>query len=357
MNWAIVREPTIIATAVVYGLLAWIASKAGLFGLWLGILLFISLWRYCYTVLIAVAQGHSRIPPPDLESMNPIGKWAWFWHWFFFPGLVIAAAIYQPIGSLVILLAVIVFPASAAVMGMTSNLGAAFDPSALIHFAQTLGRDYWLLVLGFVAAVGVGAVAVVGLAFLGNVTPLLGFFTSIASDMVFVWALLSGFALIGSALRAHRLDFDIAGEVKPREERARQQQHEDWRKTLDIAYASFRSGILVSGYNTLHRFVDANGDSIEVNYWLVENMLEWQDKKFALEVATKLFPRLVARGSLAEAFELYKRCRRRVPEYRPSQLEAAKIGEYAATIGQAGIAAELGYNPETQRALGTGSKP
>ena len=59
----------------------------------------------------------------------------------------------------------------------------------------------------------------------------------------------------------------------------------------------------------------------------------------------------------AEAFELYKRCRRRVPEYRPAPNEAAKIGEYAATIGQAGIAIELGYNPEAQRALGTGSKP
>jgi hypothetical protein len=86
-------------------------------------------------------------------------------------------------------------------------------------------------------------------------------------------------------------------------------------------------------------------------------MLEWQEKKFALEVATKLFPRLVARGSLAEAFELYKRCRRRVPEYRPAMRDAEKIGEYAATIGQPGIAAELGYNPKAQQALGTGSKP
>ena len=351
MNWAIVREPTIIATAAVYGLLAWIASMAGLFGLWLGLLLFFSLWRYCYTVLLAVAQGHSRIPPPDIDSMNPIGKWAWFWHWFFFPGLVIATAPYQPLGAVVAVLAAIVFPASAALMGATSNIAAAFNPSALIFFARKLGRDYWLLVFGFVV-IAAGAVAVVVW-----VIPFLGFFASIASYMVIIWALLACFALIGTGLRAHRLDFHIAGEVKPREERVRQQQHDDWRRTLDIAYASFRSGILVSGYNTLHRLVDANGDSIEVNYWLVENMLEWRDKKFALEVATKLFPRLVARGDLAEAFELYKRCRRRVPEFRPESSDAAKIGEYAAAIGQAGIAVELGYNPEAQRALGTGSKP
>ena len=351
MNWDVVKEPTIIATAAVYGLLAWIVANAGMFGIWLGILLFVSLWRYCYTVLLAVAQGHSRIPPPDIDSMNPVGKWAWFLHWFFYPGLVIATARYQPLGAGVALIAAVTFPASAGVMGITSNLAAAFNPAALAHFIRTLGGDYWLLVLGFVAIVA-GAIVTVG-----YVMPVLGFFAEIPSLMLTVWALLASFALIGSALRAHRLDFEIAGEVKPPEERVLQARHEEWRKTLDIAYGSFRSGILVSGYKTLHQLVDANGDSIEVNYWLVENMLEWQEKKFALEVATKLFPRLVARGDLAGAFELYKRCRRRVPEYRPAQREAERIGEYAATIGQAGIAVELGYNREAQRALGTGSKP
>lgn len=351
MNWDIVKEPTILATAAVYGVLAWIVINAGIFGLWLGILLFVSLWRYCYTVLLSVAQGHSRIPPPDIDSMNPVGKWAWFMHWFFFPGLVIATARFQPLGAGVALLAAVTFPASAGVMGVTSNLAAAFNPAALAHFMGTLGRDYWLLVLGFVAIVAGAFVTV------AYVTPVLGPFAQLPSIMLMVWALLASFALIGTTLRAHRLDFEIAGEVKPREERALQEKHQDWRKVLDIAYGSFRSGILVSGYKTLHQLVDANGDSIEVNYWLVENMLEWQDKKFALEVATKLFPRLVARGDVAGAFELYKRCRRRVPEFRPESRDATKIGEYAAAIGQAGIAVELGYNPEAQRALGTGSKP
>ena len=308
MNWAIVREPTILATAVVYGLLFLIARMAGLFGIWLAILILISLWRYCYTVLVSVAQGHKRIPPPDLDSMNPIGKWRWFLHLVFFPGLVIAVSPFQPIGAVVALLAAMVFPASAGVMAITSNMGAAFNPPALMHFARTLGRDYWLLVLGF-TAIAAGAIFIVN-----YVTPFLGYVASLTGYMVIIWALLSCFALVGAALRAHRLDFDVPGEVKPREERVLKERHEDWRRMLDIAYASFRSGILESGYNTLHRLVESNGDSIEVNYWLVENMLEWQDKKYALEVATKLFPRLVARGDLAGALQLYQRCRRRDPD-------------------------------------------
>jgi len=354
LNWAIVREPAILATAAVYGVLTWIVTSAGiasLFGILLIIVLFISYWRYCYTVLLSVAQGHSRIPAPDVDSMNPIGKWVWFLHWFFFPGLVIASMPYQPLGAGVAVLAAVVFPASAGLMGVTWSLSAAFNPAAIAHFIRTLGTDYWVLVLGFVGIVAGSFVTAV------FILPRLGYLAALPGTILMVWAFLASFALIGSALRAHRLDFDIPGEVKPREERALKARHDDWRRTLDIAYGSFRSGILVSGYNTLHQLVDANGDSIDVNYWLVENMLEWQDKKFALEVATKLFPRLVARGDVAGAFELYKRCRRRVPDFRPAPRDAAAISEYAATVGQAGIAAELGYNPEAQRALGTGSKP
>jgi hypothetical protein len=301
-------------------------------------------------VLLAVAQGHSRIPPPDIDSMNPVGKWAWFWHWFFYPGLVIATLPYQPVGSAIALIAAVTFPASAGVMGITSNLANAFNPAALVHFARTLGADYWRLVLGFVAII---AGAFVVLVF---VMPVLGFFAVVPSMAVIVWAFLASFALIGTALRAHRLDFDIAGEVKPREERALQNQHEEWRKTLDIAYGSFRSGILVSGYKTLHSLVAANGDSIEVNFWLVENMLEWQDKKYALEVAAKLFPRLLARGETAGALQLYQRCRRRDPEFRPAPKEAEQIGAFAESVGQAGVAAELGYTEKPDGITSTGSK-
>lgn len=142
MNWAIVREPTILATAVVYGVLAWICSRAGLFGLWLALLLFISLWRYSYAVLHAVAQGRRRIPPPDIESMNPAGRWTLFWHWICFPGLLIATAPFQPLGAIVAVLVAVVLPASIAVMGLNGSLQQAFNPAALIHFMRTLGRDY-----------------------------------------------------------------------------------------------------------------------------------------------------------------------------------------------------------------------
>jgi hypothetical protein len=341
MNWAVVREPTVLMTAAVYGLLEYVVVRAGIFGLWLGILLFCSIWRYCYAVLRAVAQGHSRIPPPDLDSFNLVGDWAVFWHFVFFPGIVVATLPYQPIGLFVALAAACCFPASVAIMGLNSNLAQALNPPALLAFARTLGTDYAWLVGGTVAIVG-GVYVIVS-----YVVPVFGAWSLLASLVIETWALLATFALVGSSLRAHRTHFEIAGEVRPREDEALRVRDAEWRKDLDIAYASFRSGIDSSGYKTLRALVQANGDSVEINHWLVENMLDWEQKRYAFEVVAKLMPRLLARGEAEEALELYRRCRRRDPSFRPPREQAEQLAAHAAAIGQTGLANELSYNWES----------
>jgi hypothetical protein len=338
VNWKIIGEPTILATAVVYGVLTAIALGAGIFGLPLAALLFFSLWRYCYSVLRAVAQGRLRIPPPDLDSFNPVGEWAVFWHFIAMPGLVIATTPYQPLGFVVAAAVAIAFPASVALMGLTSNLQQAFSPSALIGFARTVGSDYLRLVVGCLAIIA-GAVVCIT-----YVAPSLGFGSLLVGLVIEIWALYACFALIGSVLRAHRTEFEIPGELKPREEEALEHQHRECRKDLDIASGAFRSGLHSSGYKTLHDLVAANGDSLEINHWLVENMLDWQDKRYALEVAGKLMQRLLDRDDGAGALELYHRCRRRDPEFRLPPDQADKLAQYASDFGQSGVAAELSYN-------------
>jgi hypothetical protein len=158
--------------------------------------------------------------------------------------------------------------------------------------------------------------------------------------------LFAAFALIGALLRKHRLEFEIPGEVKPPEERLLELRHKDWKHDLDIAYGAFRSDLLSSGYKTLHDLVDREGDSIDVNFWLVENMLEWQDKRYAFEVAAKLMPRLLDRGDGEAALILYNRCRWRDPDFRLPEEQSLRLGAIAAAFGQTGLAGELGYTPE-----------
>ena len=338
MNWSVVKEPTILVTSAVYGLLALIVSLAGILGIWLGLLLSISIWRYSYSILRAHAQGHKRIPPPDLDSMNPVGEWGVFWHLILFPGLFFAGLLYPPTGLIFSVLVAVAFPASAALMGITSNISQSVRPSAMIEVARVFGSDYFALVLGYIWVLVVGYMILWLLSNLGGLMPLL------FSFIVEIWLLLASFALIGSSLRKHRLQFEIPGEIVPEEEKVLTRQHEDWHRDLDIAYASFRSELKSSGYKTLHDLVERNHDSLEVNHWLFENMLEWQDKKYALEVAAKLMPRLLSRNDGAGALELYNRCRRRDPEFRLPELQAERLAEYARSIGHTGVADELGYN-------------
>jgi hypothetical protein len=248
------------------------------------------------------------------------------------------ALIYRPMGLVLVPFVALAFPASAALMGLSSNIGHALNPAVLVEFSRTLGADYWALVAGYIAIL-VGAFVVVAV-----ITSMSGMLVVLVGATIEIWAILASFALIGSALRAHRLQFEIAGELVPREELQMKLRHDEWRKDLDIAFAAFRSGLSASGHRTLHAIVDSHSDSLEVNHWLFENMLDWDDKTYAFEVAAKLMPRLLAKGDGAGALELYQRCRRRDPQFRPPQPVAERLAECARSFGRTGLADELRYN-------------
>jgi len=77
-------DPTVLVAAVFYGVLLQIALMATVFGLWLGLLLTLSIWRYADAVLAAVAQGHRDIPAAGIETMNPVGDWRLIAHFIAF---------------------------------------------------------------------------------------------------------------------------------------------------------------------------------------------------------------------------------------------------------------------------------
>jgi hypothetical protein len=277
--------------------------------------------------------------------MNPIGDIVLILHFVVFPALLILLAQWMPFGSgalgtiLTIALGLVIvaaFPASAAIMGMTSNIAAAVSPASIRSAAKTMGSDYPLLVL---ACIGLCAlVAVID----GLVMPRLGILSATLALAVELWALLGMFALMGASIWAHRHDFDIGGLRETDEEYVARGREREWRATLDLAYASIRGGLPAEGYATLKKLVADNGHSAEIQYWLVDRMLEWQERRHALGVAARLIEQLVADGRVAEAFELYQRCRRAAPDFAPPGAVAAALGVYAREIGQHGLADELG---------------
>lgn len=338
MNWGPIKNSTLIVTAAVYGLLGAISLVSGIFGLWLGILLLLSLWRYAYEVLRLVASGRRFLPPPAIESMNPVGEIVLLLHFAVFPGIAFLAGrgLPPPLGLVVSLGMAVVFPASAALMALTSSIAAAMNPLAIRMFMRKLGADYVVLVLGCAGLV-LGA-ALIDRFVLGR----FGILSTLASTMLAIWAMLAVFAAIGAAVHAYRIEFEIVGEARTDQQWEAGRRERERRATLDRAYASIRSGLVEAGYRELRALAASEGGTLEIQYWIFENMLDWENKRHALELAAVLIGRLLDQGEMAAALELYTRAARHSDSLPLPSAKAAALADFAAGIGRHGAASELG---------------
>jgi hypothetical protein len=343
VNVKLLSDFSLILTGLVYSLLISIAFGAGLLGIPLLILVLLSFWRYAYSVLRVAAQGKTDIPAPGLETMNPLGGVGETLHFLVFMLFPIGVVSWHPFGVelggrvlewLLILGAVAVFPASAALLALTSSLESAFHPAAIAGFMRELGRDYRRL-LGI--AIGI----VVGARILGAGAAALGYAGIPIARALELWSVLAVFTVTGMYLRAHRESFHIPGEREPAEERNARLQRLEWRKTLDLAYASIRGGLVAEGYRTLRQFSAAHGDRVEVQYWLFENMLDWEDRVHALAVARRLVERHLSDGEPQAGLELYARCARLDPGFALEPAAAMALAEQARSLGRQGLADEL----------------
>ena len=270
IRFSALANTTVIVTAIVYAMFLRMAVGAGLFGIVLGVMTMLSLWRYGYAVLRHTASGWESFPPPDIESMNPVGAIDAVLH----PALFSTAIYFLGTTSFIegpprwILLAGVlaVFPASAAIMAMTRNVAAALSPAAVISFVRDLGGDYSKL-LGVSALLGV---------LLGLTSELAraSWFLGLLGSMLAAWTVLALFLATGVTLRAHRDDFALVEARDDGDARATRRRHADWQKTLDLAYGSARSGLVAQAYRTVGELIAREGDSLEVYQWAFNGMLE-----------------------------------------------------------------------------------
>jgi hypothetical protein len=343
---------TLLFTAVAYGFVFWIAAHANVintgyfgigfgFGFLIGYMITLSLFRFAYHVLHEVALGRKYITPPDLESTNPIGETTFSLHatlytllpvMFFLMPRIIAGPTGEYVRVIGLVLVVGTFPASVAVMAMTRNSAAALNPASIGAVIKVLGRDY-LLLLGWCAAIVVLAALVSALLGGGG--------TGMVDEIIGVWGFLALFALVGSAIRAHRADFDYADVDEIRAQHADEDRKRVWRSAVDRAYASIRSGFVDQGYTTLKQLIASEHDSLEVYHWVFNRMLDWQEQKFALDLARRFVVRLVEEKREQAALDLIQQCRRLSPAFEVPPEAATHLGAYARSVGRPKLADEL----------------
>jgi hypothetical protein len=328
---------TVIVVAVVYALLLPIALFAGVYGIFLAAMIALSLWRYSYSVLRHVARGWNHFPPPDADSMNPFSEFAVVFHYVFFGALTVLLVttpfISEPVRILGLGAVAVVFPASAAVMGMTNSLSAALNPASVWTVARELGGDYAKLVGVCVLLVALGSMS--GL--LWQASWMLG----VAGEVFACWTMLALFLAIGSVLRAHRFQFDLLEGADDAEQRDERERHQRWQKTADLAYTSVRSGLPSQAYRTIKELIKSERDSLEIYQWTFNALLAWDEPKHAAMLGERFARRLWDVGRKFDALELAQRCRKLSPSFAPPAAFLADLAAYARQHGRHRLADDL----------------
>jgi hypothetical protein len=334
VRFSALANSTVLVTAIVYGFLLALAGAAGLFGLLLQLLITLSLYRYGYAALRNVANGWNHFPPPDVESTNPFGELTVVVHALLFGALLyllattpfVDAAIRWPL--LVFVSAV--FPASAAIMAMTRNPGAALNPMAVGSLVADLGADYAkLLVVSLVLS---------GITSLAEQMP---WYLGVFASMIGVWTTLALFVATGATLRAHRHELDLVEGLDDAEQRELRERREQWQKILDRAYASVRSGLPAEAYRTIKELIDSEGDSLEVYQWAFNGMLAWDEPRHAALLGERFAKRLWDEGRKHDALELAQRCRKLSSSFVPPASFTTELAAYARELGRHRLADDL----------------
>jgi hypothetical protein len=274
--------------------------------------------------------------------MNPVGESGLVLHFILFAlalvffettpffGDGVAAAIIRGAGLTALL---VIFPASATLMSLTFNPGAALNPASIAEVIRTMGADYLKLLL---ACAGLALAIELLRTVLGN-----GILARIPLEIVSVWSMLATFALIGGAIHEHRDDFDIPGHRRDPDEVRAIDRDKERQKTLDRAYTSIRGGLPAEGYRTIKELLAAENDDVDIYQWVFNRMLEWEDQAHALGFASRFIERLVAAGREHGALDLIAQCRRLQRDFTAPPAAAARLAQYARTIGRHGVADEL----------------
>jgi hypothetical protein len=337
VNFKALGNTTVIVVACVYAVLLPMSLFAGVYGLFLAAMVALSLWRYSYAVLRHVARGWNHFPPPDMDSMNPFGDLAVVLHYVFFGALTVLLVTTPFIGTplRVVGLGIVafIFPASAAVMGMTNSLGAALNPSSVATIVRELGADYAKLVAVCALLVALGGMS--GL--LWQVSWSLG----VLGELFAVWTTLALFLAIGATLRAHRFEFDLLEGADDADQRAERERHGAWQKTADRAYASVRSGLPAQAYRTIKELIESEKESLEIYQWTFNAMLAWDEPKHAVMLGERFAKRLWDAGRKVDALELAQRCRKLSPSFVPPAAFTAELAAYARELGRHGLADDL----------------
>jgi hypothetical protein len=326
------------AVVVVFAFLLALASRTGLMGIPMALLVTSWYFKYAYILFDHTVRGFDEPPTLDIEMVNPVNEQRPLGQVLILGLIYLAvkqAQEYLGFPAAFALAGVCLFflPASVAVFGLESNILKAAYPVAWFRLVHGLGLLY-----GAVLLVIIGYV--LGLWLLWKLDLWLP--VEIAVGM---FALLSVFSFLGGALYERRDELGIETWVSPERAEARQNKEvlrENEKLVLD-AYGLMRAGSHVKSWQVLADWLESRGDAPEDYRWLCERTVTWDDPRYITRLTEEHVARLLALKRSGEALDVVAQRLNLDQRFRPKSA--------ADTLSVAQLAARGGGAPRVARAL------
>ncbi|MEM1264233.1 MAG: hypothetical protein AAGH76_17675 [Pseudomonadota bacterium] len=317
-----------LVALVVFVALRWLATSAGLMGIFLFWVLLFGFSRYLIDVLLARAIDQPW-PVPGAESFNPFHE---VWRFAIALLTLVTFAVAVALGSSGIAWAMVAVavlshvPAALALSAMDADPLRWFDIQAQWRFMRRVGGPYlqlvviWLVVIGLAMALAARANQLLGIA-------------------IETYAILVLVTTVGGLVFRSRTVLELTHRDLPEEqaERAYVQQLKPRAAKLERAYAFFSRGNEQSGRAVLQELLTDIGT--EPLDWLLGELQGWEDPRALLLVAPLAIDRLLGTGDDVAALALAEICADRDPAYVRQFRNRDAIATVATRLGRADIAA------------------
>jgi hypothetical protein len=325
------------AVVVVFAFLLFMATKAGLVGIPLALLVVSWFFKYAYILFDHTVRGFDEPPTLDIQMLNPIDEQRPLAQVVIL-GLI-GYAVYQTYdhvgtGAAVALAGVCLFflPASVAILGLESNILKAAYPVYWFSLVRGLGILY-------------GAVLLVVVAYAFGLRLLWTLDLWLPVDIVIgMFAVLSVFSFLGGALYERRHELNLETWVSPERTAALEQKQTQREndKLVHAAYGLMRAGSHIKSFQMLEDWLKSRGNAPEDYRWLCECTLSWDDPRYVTRLTEELIGRLLMLKRTGEALDVVARRLNLDPNFRPkSAADTLTIAQLAARGGGASRLARI----------------
>ena len=323
---------------IVFTVLLSIAANAGLLGIPLAFMVMSGFFKYAYILFDHTVSGYDEPPTLDIQMLNPLNESRPLAQVLIL--CLIYAAVkftHHTLGPTIALIlagvAVLLLPASVAILGLERNLFKAANPVAWVRMVIALGPMYALLLV-------VIAGYTVLIALLARWAPWLPLQVALI-----LFSLLSLFSTLGGALyeRRHELGLETSHSPERTQALAQAQELHHSQQLVTEAYGKARANSHTEAWQLLQHWLTNRGHAPDDYRWLCTRVITWDDPRYITRLTEDHIERLLTLKRTGEALDVVAQRLTHDPSFRPKTATA--------TLQLAQLAAAGGGKPRVARAL------